>query len=127
MIKINRFKRVADILNSEGTILGLYQLHHQLFLGSYLADNLGTVYYSTTKEILQQYLNSEITLNQAYLACEAPLVYCQSRKETVTYLKQDFADKITCGKQYYNEISDGMNNRYIQDELKAANIMFDCK
>lgn len=121
MIKdINKLKKIDDILNSEGTILGLYQFNNQLFLGSFLSDKTGMVYYSTTREILNHYLDSEITLGQVYLDSEDFIVYRKFRNDTVAYLKQDLVDKIQCGDKYYNELPDGLKNPNIQDQINGS-------
>jgi len=120
MIEINKLKKIADILNSEGTILGLYQLHKQLFLGSFLSDKTGMVYYLTTRESLNQYLNGEKTLGQVYLDSEDFIVSRKFRDETVAYLKQDLADLIQCGDKYYYELSDGLKTPNIQNQINGS-------
>lgn len=120
MIQVKKLKKLTDILNSEGTILGLYQIDNELFLGSFLTDKTGMVYYSTNKEILNHYVNGEITLSQVYLDSEDFIVSRKFRNDTVAYLKQDLADKIQCGDKYYNELSDGMKNPNIQDQINGS-------
>ncbi len=116
---ISKLKKIDDILNSEGSILGLYKKNNQLFLASYLTDKTGMVYYSTSKEALNQYLNNKITLGQVYLESEDFIVSRNFRSDTVTYLKQDLSDKIQCGDKYYNELSDGLKNLNIQDQINS--------
>lgn len=120
MVEVNKLKSIGEILNSEGTILGLYQLNNQLFLGSFLSDKTGIVYYSTTKELLNQYFNSEITLKQVYLDSEDFIVSRKFRNDTMTYLKQDLADKIQCGDKFYYELLDGLKNQNIQDQINGS-------
>ncbi len=120
MIEVNKLKLIAEILNSEGTILGLYQLHKQLFLSSFLSDKIGMVYYLTTRESLNQYFNSEKTLGQVYLDSEDFIVSRKFRNETVAYLKQDLADQIQCSNKYYNELSDGLKNPNIRDQINGS-------
>lgn len=117
---LKKLKKIDDILNSEGTILGLYQMDNQLFLGSFLTDKTGMVYYSTNNKILKQYFNNEITLGQVYLDSKDFIVSRKFRNDTVTYLKQDLADQIQCGDKYYNELSAGMKNPNIQNQINGS-------
>lgn len=70
IIDIHKLKKIEDILNSEGTILGLYQIGEEYILGSFLSDNSGVVYYSTNLETLKKYLTSKINLKQVYFNSE---------------------------------------------------------
>jgi hypothetical protein len=120
MVEVEKLKKLTDILNSEGTILGLYQIDNELFLGSFLTDKTGMVYYSTNKKALNRYLNNEITLGQVYLESEDFIVSRNFRNDTVTYLKQDLAEKIQCSDKYYNELSNELKNPNIQDQMKGS-------
>ena len=117
---IKKLKKIDDILNSEGSILGLYQFNNQLYLGSYMSDKTGVVYYLTTKEILNQYLNSEMSLRQVYIYSEDFIVSSNFRNDSVEYLKQDLADKIQFSNNYYNELSDGLKNPNIKNLVNGT-------
>lgn len=117
---IKKLKKVDDILNSEGTILGLYIFDERLYLASYLADKSGMVYYSTTKDKILKYLNSNTTLKELYLDSDDFIVSRNFRSDTVTYLKQDFADQLQCGDKYYKELSDGLKNVNIKKQINGS-------
>ena len=117
---IKRLKKIADILNSEGTILGLYSFNDELYLASYLTNKTGMVYYSTTKEKLLQYLQNKIILKQLYLECDDFIVSREFRNDTVTFFKQDFVDLLQCGDKYYNELSDSLKNSKIEDLINGS-------
>ena len=118
MVVINQLKKVDDILNSEGMLLGLYKNNSEnLFLSSYLKDGSGEIYYSTNKETLKKYFNSEITLKQVYLESEDFLVSRKFRKETETFIKEDLTDLLQCGDNLFSEISNSMRNDKLAREF----------
>ena len=121
MVEINQLKKVDDILNSEGTILRLYaQESGNLFLSSYLKDGSGEIYYSTDKETLKKYFNSEMTLKQVYLESSDSLVTRKFRKETETFIKEDLTDLILCGDSLFSEISSDMRNDKLAREFSDS-------
>jgi hypothetical protein len=121
MIEINQLQKVGDILNSEGTILGLFiQKSGNLFLSSYLKDGSGEIYYSTNKEILKKYFNSEMKLKQVYLNSNDLIVTRKFRNETTYYIKQDFACMIQCGDNLFSEISNSMRNDKLAREFYGS-------
>lgn len=118
MIEINQLQKVGDILNSEGTILGLFkQKSGNLCLSSYLKDGSGEIYYSTDKETLKKYFNSEISLKQVYIESEDFLVSRKFRKETETFIKEDLTDLLQCGDNLFSEISNSMRNDKLAREF----------
>jgi hypothetical protein len=120
IIDIHKLKKIDDILNSEGTILGLYQIGNEYILGSFLSDKSGVVYYSTNLETLKKYLTSEINLKQVYLDSEDFIVTKKNRRETISYLKKDLADLIQCGDKLYSEISESLKNDKIENQLYGS-------
>ena len=117
IIDIHKLKKIDDILNSEGTILGLYQISNEYILGSFLSDKSGMVYYSTNLETLKKYLKSEINLKQVYVDSEDFIVTKKHRHEKVYYLKQDLTELIQCGDNLYFELSESMKNHKIVNQL----------
>lgn len=115
---IRALKKIDEILNSEGTILGLHSLNKKLYLSSFLKDGSGTVYYATTKDNLIQYLNGNITLKELYNSSDDFMVVRISGKEMASHLKKDFADVLQCGDQYFSELQDSMRNLKIIDKIK---------
>ena len=115
-----KLKKEDDLLNSEGTILGLYKLDTKLYLGSYLKDGSGMVYYSTELSLLKKYFNSEIRLNQLYSESEDFIVARKYRDEVVSFLKQDLVNLIKCGDKLYSELSDALKNRDYEKRLYGS-------
>ncbi|MDP3667805.1 MAG: hypothetical protein Q8R50_14070 [Sediminibacterium sp.] len=120
IIDINKLKKIDDILNSEGTVLGLYQIANEYVLSSFLSDKSGVVYYSTNLETLKKYLTSEINLKLVYIDSEDFIVTKKYRHEKVSYIKQDLADLIQCGDKLYSEISESMKNDKIVNQLYGS-------
>jgi hypothetical protein len=118
MVEINQLKKVFSIFNSVGTILGVYE--HKtgtLFLSSYLKDGSGDVYYSTDKETVDKFFNSEMTLKQVYIESDDFLVSRKFRNETVTFIKEDLADLIHCGDCLFSELSSDTRNDNLASEF----------
>ncbi len=118
MIEINKLYKVGDILNSEGMILGLFKSNSgDMFLCSHLSDGSGNIYYSTKKDVIIKYFNSEITLREVYLNSDDFIVTKKMRDVTTQYLKQDMVDLIQLKDKLYKEISDGMKDKNLEEEL----------
>lgn len=113
IININKLIKIDDILNSEGSILGLYRINNDLYLGSYLSNKSGVAYYSIEKTVLKMYLNSVLNLKNVYLASDDFIVTTKFRKETTTYIKEDLVDLILFSELLYSEISDSLKNKMI--------------
>lgn len=114
---IRRLKKIDDILNSEGTVLGLFQIDEQFFLGSFLKDHSGMVYYSVSRDLLKSYFDSKLKLRQVYLASEDIIVTRKCRNEIESFLKNDFAEMLQCGDQYYHEIGESMRNDNLANQF----------
>ena len=119
ILDIRKLKKVDDILNSEGTILGLYKIENDYLLGSFLKDHSGMVYYLTSLTALKKYLNSEIILKQVYLESEDFIVSRQYKKETVLFVKQDLVELIQFGDKLFSQIESSMRNDDIAIKLKG--------
>ncbi len=118
MVDIKKLKKEADILNSEGTILGLYQAQSVYYLGSYLTDGSGMVYYSILSlSILKDYFNSKLTLKELYNDSKDFIVTTKFRKETASFIKEDLASLIKLGDKFYNELSVGLKNKEFEDKI----------
>lgn len=121
MVEINQLQKVGDILNSEGTILGLFkQQTGDLFLSSYLKDGSGEIYYSTDKETLKKYFNSDISLKQVYLDSNDIIVKRKFRSEAKSFIKQDLADMIQCGDNFFSEITNSLRNDKLAREFYGS-------
>ena len=111
MIDIDKLKKELDILNSEGTILGLYSdSKDNLFLESFLKDGSGTIFYSVDKNSLQRYSQSKIILSDLYAKSKSFLIRHKFRREVKTYLKEDFSDLLQCGNKFYRDIPESMKS-----------------
>ncbi len=118
MIEINQLTKVGDVISSEGMILGLFKnKSDELFLCSHLKDGSGQIYYSSKKEVLKKYFNSEINLHQVYLESDDFIITRKLRKEMTSFLKLDMVEMITFGNKFYLEISESMRNDSISKKL----------
>ena len=113
----DKLQKIGDILNAEGTILGIFQRDKQYMLCSSLSDKSGIVYYSTNLEILKKYFNSEINLKHVYFDAGNYIVTRKIRQEIFSHIKSDFEDIIQCGDKLYCEISESMKNDKIENLL----------
>jgi len=119
MIKnIRNLKKIDDILNSEGTILGLHQHRDQLYLSSYLKDESGTVYYSVDALILVRYFKSELKLREVFLASEDVVVPRKSSQATNYLVKAGLTELISCGDRLFSENSEGIKSHRIANLFK---------
>ena len=80
MIQTNKLKKKHDLIKSAGTILEVYMDGENYYLGSYLTDGSGTLYYPTIKQNLKDYIDSRIMLNELYLKSEDSIVTRNSRE-----------------------------------------------
>jgi len=117
MIDPRNLKKEGDILNSEGTILGLYlDRKGNLYLSSFLKDGTGIIYYTVDLVLLKDYLQSKITLIDLYKKSSSFLVKHKFRKEIKTYLKQDFIESLQCGNDNYKDIPESMKSKSIEEK-----------
>jgi hypothetical protein len=108
-------KKINDILNSEGCILGLYlDPKDNLYFGSYLKDGTGTIFYLVNEVQIKSYLKSKLTLMELYVESKSFLIKHKFRKEVKTYLKEDFLDSIQCGTDFYKDIPKSMKSEVIE-------------
>lgn len=115
MIELKTFIKISDILNSEGAILTLYKGEkNTLYLGSQIKRGAGMIYYSITKESLNNYLKSLITLQELYLLSSSFFVQHKLQQSIKIYLKEDFKDLIQCGIDYYQDIPNSMKSSDIE-------------
>jgi len=111
---INSLKKIDDLINSEGSILALYIREDIYYLGSYLTDKSGTLYYSTNKIDLTDYINSKIKLIDLYNKSEDFIVQRKFRAEELSFLKEDMAQLIKFNDKFYKDIPDSMRNDKIE-------------
>ncbi len=105
-------RRVFDILNGEGCILGLKKdLSGNLYLSSYLKDGSGNVFYSVSEQQLKDFAQSKITIQEMYLTSNEFMVQVRFRNEVKTYLKEEFQDNLFYGSDYYKDISESLKSK----------------
>jgi len=117
MINLSELIKEADILNSEGCILGLYKTKERnYYLSSFLSDGTGNVFYSVNLKQLKGYLNSKFTLADLYIKSTSILVKKKNRELEQTFFKNDFIDKIQTGNKRYNTLPSSMKSELIEDK-----------
>jgi hypothetical protein len=116
IFNLDGLKKIGDLINSEGSILSLYLQGDMYYLGSYLVDKTGTLYYSTSKKDLSEYINSQINLNELYLRSDDFIVQTKFRGKILSYLKSDMIGKIKCGELYYKDIPNNMRGENVEIE-----------
>jgi hypothetical protein len=110
IVNIHKLIKIADILNSEGSILTLYEIDKQLYLGLLLSGYPGMIYFSTDRKNLKKYVNSEINLQQVYLNSDDFFITRKLNHKTALFLKNDFLDLLLCGNKLYSDIEKSMKN-----------------
>ena len=113
-------KKEYDILNSEGTILGLYSCNTRLYLSSHLTDGSGTLYYSTNSDLLKKYLRSEILLKELFIKSDKFSFKPRQGRKVREIAKEDYIDLIQCGESYYAELSEGLKNEEFEKSFYAC-------
>lgn len=101
-------KHITDLINCEGAILALYQETGTYYLASYLKDKTGTIYYRTTLNDLQDYLDSKIKLSELYERSEDTFVFSKHRNEKDYFLKEEMANYISYADVYFKAVPNGM-------------------
>ena len=100
---------VYDIINCEGPILSLYKGRgNALYLGATVIHSHERVIFSTTKELLRQYANSQISLHQLYLSSPDFLVKLHDGKQLLTCVKEEFEARLASGETLLEELEPGM-------------------
>jgi hypothetical protein len=121
MDDIKKLKKIGDILNGEGMLIGLFKNDSGiLYLGSHLKDSSGDLYYSTNLDILKKYLNSEIKLRQVYIESDDFIVTRKFRNKHTSFIKDDMIELITLVNQFYSEFSFSMKNNQIEKEYNGS-------
>ncbi len=113
-------KKEDDILNSEGTILGLYSCGTKHYLSSHLNDGSGTLYYRTNWDLLKKYMGSEILLKELFLKSDKFSFKPRQGKVISEIDKEDYCNLIQCGESYYSELSDGLKNKEFEKSFYAC-------
>lgn len=106
---IEKLKKTKDLINSEGTILSLYENDDKsLYLCSLLEDNLGCIYFQTDVLDFEKYLTGKLTLNEIYNLTDDFIVKFKRKGIVKSYFKEGFIDKLVLGDKLYTNLSNEM-------------------
>jgi hypothetical protein len=108
--------QLFDILNSEGTILALYQNdEHEFYFGAILKDGSGRIFFNVSKSQLFDYYHSKLTLVDVLNNSSDFIVRHMFRKESKAYFKEDVLELLQGGSKFYNSYNNSMKS----NEFKA--------
>ena len=106
---IEKLKKIKEVINSEGTILSLYENDGKsLYLCSLLENNIGYVYFPVKELNFKKYLKGKITLNEVYNLSEEFIVKFKSKGSVKSYFKEDLSDKLVLGGEIYTNLPNDM-------------------
>ena len=99
-------KKHLDLINSEGTILGLYHsIDNEIFVSSLMNDSDETIYFKVDDHELRMYVNGYITLQELYNFSNNFFIVTKSGKVKKTYLFEQYECSLKFGNLVYDEIS----------------------
>ncbi len=108
-MKANKIKKIIEIINIEGMILGLYKDEHQkYFFKSLIKPGGGYITYKVSKEILKDFYNDKYTIEDLLRFSESKLIDYDFRRDKQTFVKDDFYGKLHCGNKKVSDFSDGI-------------------
>lgn len=103
--------QLFDILNSEGTILGLYQNdENEFYFGAILKDGSGRIFFKVSKDQLFDYYHSKLTLVDVLNNSGDFIVKHMFREESKAYLKEDVIELLQGGNRFYNSYNNSMKS-----------------
>jgi len=106
MKDVRVLRPVSDLINCEGTVVGL--LRHprgEWYLKAYVKEPVGYVYFPVAEDALKKYLNDEMTLDELYAAAPVQEVIFKYRTKQTVYPKAFFAEKLVAGDKYFTDYS----------------------
>ena len=105
-------KKDLSILNAEGDILRLYtHASGELYFGSRLVNQTGTVFYPITESLIKDYLLSQLVLKEVFLKSDTTEVKVLLKGKVTTTTKEQVIDFITCKDDTYQNISPDMKKK----------------
>lgn len=111
-------KKKLDLINSEGTILGLYlSKNNEYFLGSSITDSNETIYFKVSDHELRMYVNGHITLHELYGFSDNFFIVTKSGSVEKTYIFDQYKCSLTFGSLCYDEIQKDMKPTRGLDEF----------
>lgn len=118
VLETSTLHKKLDILNSEGTILGLYSnKDHELILQASIKGERKMIYFTIGRTALQDYATNKITLHELYMRSEDLLVRTLHEKEEEIAFKVNFDGQLQCGNFLYQDLAKGMKNRKFAKEF----------
>jgi hypothetical protein len=109
-----------DIINLEGTLLGLFSADgnpDQLYLSSFLKGK-GNLFYATNRTLLKRFIASEITINELFQLSESELVWVTFINETHTFIKSSLSPDIHEGDKYYRDFPDHSKSKPFENAFR---------
>ena len=98
-----------DLINSEGTILGLYRSkENEIFLGSLLSNSDETIFFNVDHHETTMYINGYITLNELYRFSNNFFVVTKRGRVKKTYLFEQYECDLQYGELCYDQIDPNM-------------------
>lgn len=106
---MKNLKKILDLINSEGTILGLHiSQNKKYFIGSKSKDSLETIYFNVTDHELKMYVNGHITLHELYGFSDNYFIVTKTGDEEKTYIFDQYSCNLTFGDLCYDQINNDM-------------------
>lgn len=102
-------KKQIDFINSEGTILSLYNSKNkEYYLSSLINESVDTIYFKVEYYEIRMYVNGYITLNELYNFSDNLFIFVNSGNSRKTYFFKQYECSLTFGDMYYDEINEDM-------------------
>ncbi len=119
------FKKVYELINSEGTILALVEesgSEGQLYIQGLCLNNNTKIYTKVTDSALRLYLLGKITLRELFsLRGDEAYILSKADKLEKVYINDEEDSKImnsiVCGTEFYPAITAGMRSIISVDEI----------
>lgn len=115
--KTNRLTKKFDILNGEGTILGLYESDEKLILSSFLKNNKGNVFYPASLKLLKGFINSEFPLKELL---DKSLEFEVNEGQGNSLSKNEILEQLFGGEKKYSDFPDSLKDRKFEEYILAS-------
>lgn len=100
-----------DILNSEGSVLGLYiNDNKDYYFSSILNDGSGTIFYQVTLDLIFKYFHSKYNLKKIVENSPDFIVRHKHRNQELSFLKEDLINQIQSVNSFYCDKPNSMKN-----------------
>ena len=100
-----------DILNAEGSVLGLYINDNQdYYFNSIIKDGSGTIFYQVTLALILKYFYSKYNLKQIIENSPDFIVRHKYRNQEESFLKEDLINQVQSVNSLYCDKPHSMKN-----------------